>query len=52
MCEASISASAISRSLTDLPLHQVAAISGFGDQSQLSKHYRRAYGVAPGAERR
>jgi AraC family transcriptional regulator len=37
---------------TDLPLHQVAALSGFGDQSQLSKQYRRAYGVAPSAERR
>jgi AraC family transcriptional regulator len=37
---------------TDLPLHQVAAQAGFGDQSQLSKQYRRAYGVAPSAERR
>jgi transcriptional regulator GlxA family with amidase domain len=52
MCQASISASAISRSLTDLPLHQVAALSGFGDQSRLSKQYRRVYGVAPSAERK
>jgi AraC family transcriptional regulator len=37
---------------TDLPLHQVAALAGFGDQSQLSKQYRRAYGVAPSAERK
>jgi transcriptional regulator GlxA family with amidase domain len=37
---------------TDLPLHQVAALAGFSDQSQLSKQYRRVYGFAPSAERR
>jgi AraC family transcriptional regulator len=37
---------------TDLPLHQVAALAGFSDQSQLSKQYRREYGFAPSAERR
>lgn len=37
---------------TDLPLHQVAAVAGFSDQSQLSKQYRRVYGFAPSAERR
>lgn len=37
---------------TDLPLHRVAALAGFSDQSQLSKQYRRVYGFAPSAERR
>ncbi len=37
---------------TDLPLHQIAALAGFSDQSQLSKQYRRQYGCAPSAERR
>lgn len=37
---------------TNLPPHQVAALAGFSDQSQLSKQYRREYGCAPSAERR
>ncbi len=32
--------------LTDLPLHEVARLSGFTDQSHLAKHTRRLLGVA------
>jgi AraC family transcriptional regulator len=33
-------------------LAQIAADSGFADQSHLSRHFRRAYGVTPGQYRR
>jgi len=32
---------------TDLPLHEVACLSGFSDQSYLAKHTRRFLGAAP-----
>jgi AraC family transcriptional regulator len=32
----------------DLPLAQVAARSGFSDQSQFSRHFKRLVGVSPG----
>ena len=37
--------------LTDLPLHEVARLSGFADQSHLAKHTRRLLGVSPRALR-
>lgn len=37
---------------SDLPLQQIAQQTGFSDQSHLSKHFRRAYGYAPSAERK
>lgn len=37
--------------LTDLPLHEVARLSGFTDQSHLAKHTRRLLGLAPRALR-
>jgi AraC family transcriptional regulator len=37
---------------TDLPLHQIARLSGFSDQGHLGKHYRRVYGHAPSAGRK
>jgi AraC family transcriptional regulator len=33
--------------LTDLPLHEIARLSGFADQSHLAKHTRRLLGVTP-----
>lgn len=33
--------------LTDLPLHEVARLSGFTDQSHLAKHTRRLLGASP-----
>jgi AraC family transcriptional regulator len=32
---------------TSLPLHEVASLSGFADQSHLAKHTRRRLGVSP-----
>lgn len=32
---------------TSLPLHEVARLSGFTDQSHLAKHFRRLVGTAP-----
>ena len=37
---------------TDLPLAQIAALSGFSDQSQFSHHFKRIVGVPPGQFRR
>jgi len=35
-------------SKTSLPLHEVARLAGFTDQSHLAKHFRRHLGVTPG----
>jgi len=32
---------------TNLPLHEVASLAGFTDQSHLAKHFRRQLGVTP-----
>ena len=32
---------------TGLPLHEVARLAGFTDQSHLAKHFRRQLGVTP-----
>ncbi len=37
---------------SDLPLLQIALQTGFCDLSHLSKHFRQAYGCAPGAVRK
>lgn len=37
--------------LTDLPLHEVARLSGFTDQSHLARHTRRLLGASPRALR-
>lgn len=37
---------------TDLPLLQIAAQTGFSDQSHLSNVYRKAYGCAPSEVRK
>ena len=37
---------------TDLPLLQIAAQTGFSDQSHLSNAFRKAYGCAPSAMRK
>jgi AraC-like DNA-binding protein len=31
------------------PLADVALASGFSDQSHLTRHFKKAYGVSPGA---
>jgi len=36
----------------DLPLAQIAARSGFSDQSQFSRHFKRLVGITPGQFRR
>lgn len=37
---------------TELPLHEIAALAGFADQSHLARHIRRQLGVTPTALRR
>jgi AraC family transcriptional regulator len=37
---------------SDCPLAEIALASGFSDQAQFTKAFRRLYGVAPGAYRR
>jgi len=37
--------------LSGMPLAQVAAATGFADQPHLTRHFRRTYGVTPGALR-
>jgi AraC-like DNA-binding protein len=31
----------------DLPLRQIAAETGFADQSHFTRHFRKSYGVTP-----
>lgn len=35
----------------DIPLREVALITGFSDQSHLNRHFRRQYGYSPGSFR-
>jgi transcriptional regulator GlxA family with amidase domain len=37
---------------TDLPLKAIAPRTGLGDEYHLSRLFRRAFGIAPGALRR
>jgi AraC family transcriptional regulator len=37
---------------TDLPLVEVAHLSGFADQSHLARHTRRLFGLTPASLRR
>jgi AraC-like DNA-binding protein/PAS domain-containing protein len=37
---------------TDLPLSEIALVTGFADQSHFARHFRRLTGVSPGLARR